>query len=99
MRVCILAPILTLIATVSLSAQPNQFEKVKAAEGVFVFIPSEAGIGNTTVIVTDDDVIVVDASATPAGARTIIDEIQTLTDKAVRYVVNTHWHDDHVWGN
>ena len=36
---------------------------------------------------------------TPTAARTLVEEIKTLTDKPVRYVVDTHFHFDHAHGN
>jgi cyclase len=42
---------------------------------------------------------VVDAAGTPAGARRVIAAVRRLTRKPVRYLVNTHWHDDHTMGN
>lgn len=55
--------------------------------------------GNTLIVINDDDVLVVDANAGLTTARATIAEIRKLTPKPVRYVVNTHWHDDHVYGN
>ena len=55
--------------------------------------------GNTLVVVNDDNVVVVDANAGLTTARLTIGEIRKITAKPVRYVVNTHWHDDHVMGN
>jgi cyclase len=55
--------------------------------------------GNTTVIVGDRDVLVVDACYLPSSAREDIAQIRQWTDKPVRYLVNTHWHADHTRGN
>jgi glyoxylase-like metal-dependent hydrolase (beta-lactamase superfamily II) len=55
--------------------------------------------GNCTIIINDDDVVVVDATGSPQGARQIIKEIKKLTDKPVRYLINTHGHGDHTIGN
>lgn len=55
--------------------------------------------GNSTVIINDDGVLVVDTHINPAVARAVIDKIRSLTDTPVTHVVNTHWHDDHVNGN
>ena len=44
-------------------------------------------------------VIVVDAGHYRADARQIIAEIKKLTDKPVRYVINTHFHGDHISGD
>jgi cyclase len=55
--------------------------------------------GNSLFIVNDEDVVVVDTALFPSTTRRLIDELEKITDKPVRYVVNTHWHDDHHDGN
>ena len=79
------------------------YEKTKVAEGVYAFvIPKPQGAlvsGNTLVVVGDDAVLVVDTGHFPSLARAMIADIRALTDKPVRYVVNTHWHPDHLFGN
>ncbi len=73
------------------------------ADGLFVHTrvdPLAGPIdGNSTVIVNDQDVFVVDTHINPAVARAVIDKIRQITDKPVTHVVNTHWHDDHANGN
>lgn len=54
---------------------------------------------NSVFIVTDRDVIVVDDHITPTAARALIGEIQKVTSKPIRYVINTHFHYDHTSGN
>jgi glyoxylase-like metal-dependent hydrolase (beta-lactamase superfamily II) len=54
---------------------------------------------NNVFIINDEDVVVVDANASLAGTRALLDELRKLTNKPVKYVVNTHWHDDHLSGN
>jgi glyoxylase-like metal-dependent hydrolase (beta-lactamase superfamily II) len=54
---------------------------------------------NGTVVVNDDDVLIVDSHITPAAAWALSKELKNLTDKPVRYVVNTHFHFDHAHGN
>lgn len=54
---------------------------------------------NLVVIVNDNDVLIVDTGTSPAAARAFVADIKLLTDKPVRYVVNTHWHYDHTDGN
>lgn len=55
--------------------------------------------GNTTVIIGDREALVVDSCLLPSIARSDIELIRQWTDKPVRYLVNTHWHGDHTWGN
>ena len=91
---------LTLIAPATpLVAQ--SFDVVKVTEGVFAAIP-KAGIpvgSNGAFVVNDDDVLVVDTHYRPSYARELLAEIKKVTPLPVRYVVNTHWHNDHVQGN
>ena len=43
--------------------------------------------------------IVVDAQSNLGTTTEVLAALRKLTNKPVRYVVNTHWHDDHVVGN
>jgi glyoxylase-like metal-dependent hydrolase (beta-lactamase superfamily II) len=54
---------------------------------------------NAAVIVGDRDVLVVDTHGTPGSAATLLRQIGKLTKLPVRYVVNTHFHNDHARGN
>ena len=55
--------------------------------------------GNTTVVIGEKGVLVVDACLIPSSARQDIAQIRKWTDKPVLYLVNTHWHFDHTLGN
>ncbi|MDH3306357.1 MAG: MBL fold metallo-hydrolase [Acidimicrobiia bacterium] len=54
---------------------------------------------NVGVLVTDDGVAVIDTRATPDQARELADDIRALTSAPVRWVINTHHHWDHTFGN
>ena len=75
----------------------------KVADGVYLFTTTpyaDVGLsGNSVAILTDEGVLVFDSSATPETAATVLAEIRKLTDKPVRYLVNSHWHWDHWGGN
>jgi cyclase len=81
------------------SLPAHQFEKV--VEGVYYSTATGSiTIGsNSVVIVNDEDVLVVDPGITPAAATSFIADVKTLTNKPVKYVVDTHYHYDHAFGN
>lgn len=72
---------------------PGIFAAV-APEGVPAYL-----FANSLVVVGDSGVLVVDSGQRPAQARALIRLIRERTDRPVRWVLNTHWHGDHVWGN
>jgi len=55
--------------------------------------------GNTTVVIGEREVLVVDTCYLPSSADADIALIRGWTDKPVRWVLNTHWHNDHIGGN
>jgi cyclase len=79
--------------------QSQSFDIVPVANGVYGAIGKNGVFGNGAFIITQQGVLVVDTQARPSWAHDLIKEIAKLTDKPVRYVVNTHWHGDHTLGN
>ncbi len=81
----------------------RNFEIQKLAEGVYAVIRKEPpGLmvdANNVFIINDDDVVVVDSNGAPAITTEVLAALRKLTDKPVKYVINTHWHDDHIRGN
>jgi len=79
----------------------NAFRFNKVAEGVYHAVGTGAltVVGNSSFIVNDDDVIVVDDHVSPAAAWVLLDEIKSITNKPVRTIINTHFHYDHAHGN
>jgi cyclase len=61
--------------------------------------PDDYPSGNTTVIIGDREVLVVDSCSSGQETRKDIENIRRWTDKPVRYLVNTHFHNDHAEGN
>ena len=83
----------------SIHAQQNfdtvQVRSQKVAEGVYML--TGAG-GNIGLSIGDDAVFVVDDQYAPLTPK-ILAAIAPLTNKPVRFIVNTHWHGDHTGGN
>lgn len=101
----LLVLILTVVVSAALakSVSAQNFEVQKLAEGVFAVIRKEPpGLmfdANNVFIVGDEDVVVVDSNFSLASTREVLAALRKITDKPVRYVINTHWHDDHITGN
>jgi cyclase len=79
--------------------QSGDFDVTQVANGVYAVIAKPGIASNGAFIVNQDDVVVVDTHLRPSWARETIAGIKKVTDKPVRYVINTHWHRDHVQGN
>jgi len=62
--------------------------------------PGTPGINATSwVFINDADVLVTDSEGSPASARSLLAGVATITPKPVRYLVDTHFHIDHAYGN
>jgi glyoxylase-like metal-dependent hydrolase (beta-lactamase superfamily II) len=58
----------------------------------------EGSGGNILVSVGEDGVFMVDDQFAPLTVK-IKDAISKITDKPIKFVINTHWHPDHTGGN
>jgi glyoxylase-like metal-dependent hydrolase (beta-lactamase superfamily II) len=79
------------------------YELRRVAEGVYVAVRPDVFRqpvdGNVVLIVNEADVVAVDSGGTVASAEGVIRLLRAVTNKPVRYVLNTHWHGDHNLGN
>jgi cyclase len=77
----------------------HRFEKV--AEGIYYATASGTmNVGsNSPIIINDDEALVVDSAITPAAARALVADLKAVSPKPVRYVVDSHYHYDHAFGN
>jgi glyoxylase-like metal-dependent hydrolase (beta-lactamase superfamily II) len=76
-------------------AQAVEFKLERAGNRVYML--SGQG-GNIGVCVGDDGVFAIDDQFAPLTPR-ILEEIERVSERPVRFVVNTHWHGDHTGGN
>jgi glyoxylase-like metal-dependent hydrolase (beta-lactamase superfamily II) len=56
------------------------------------------GDPNTGIIIGDDSVMIIDATATPVMAQSVIERVRSITDKPIKYVLLTHYHAVRVLG-
>ena len=89
------------LLTARCAVAQDLFDIKPVADGVYAAIskPAYKVNCNAVIILLGDSVLVVDTHSKPSAARALIAQIKKLTDKPVRYVVNTHFHWDHYQGN
>ena len=67
----------------------------RVTDRVYIF----RNIVNSAVIMGDDAVAVVDTQVNDVLAARLVERIRTVTQKPIRYAINTHYHWDHTGGN
>ena len=80
-----------------------KYRRVQASPNVLVFEAAEGttGVvnGNIAVVTGRDAMLVVDTGQIQSVARRVVDEIRAHSRVPVGYIVNTHWHGDHLLAN
>jgi len=99
----VLASLLLALATPALACDIMKYKRVKASDHVTVFEAAEGTTavvtGNIVAIAGRDATLIVDTGQLPSVARRVIGELRDMKVASVRWVVNTHWHGDHLLGN
>jgi cyclase len=99
--------VLVLIAVLLLTASPTMAEQKlsKISDNVYAYVGSTDDSAsnnfgaNAGIIIGEDAVLVIDTLISDRKAKAFITDIRALTDKPISFVVNTHFHADHSYGN
>jgi quinoprotein relay system zinc metallohydrolase 2 len=108
----VFAAILMLLLGAGLAGSRSQpaispLELLQIADGIFVHRgtigimgrENEGAIANLGVVIGEDCVAVIDTGGSEREGERFLAAIRAVTSKPLRYVVNTHMHPDHVFGN
>ena len=79
----------------------KHFRLQQLADGVYaaVHIDGGAAIGNAGIVDLGDRTLVYDTFLTPQAAEDLRIAAEALTGRPIDAVLNSHWHNDHIWGN
>jgi cyclase len=91
--------VLILLSFPQASTLASEAKTVKVLKNIYTMIGGDGLDSNTTIITTEEGVIIIDTRPTPTEARKVLKEVRKLTDLPIVYTINTHYHGDHTFGN
>jgi cyclase len=107
-HVVFLAGLLALLVIVTAASSRDVFAQeglTKIAEDVYSYVDVKGGGprnsfgANAGAIIGRDGIVVIDTLISSKEAKRLIRDIRAISDKPIQYVVNTHYHLDHTFGN
>lgn len=97
-RICLLVALFTFVSTAAVAQQDFSNVEVKAAKVAgTVYMLTGAG-GNIGASVGEDGIVIVDDQYAPLAPK-IREALRAISDKPIRFILNTHYHGDHTGGN
>jgi glyoxylase-like metal-dependent hydrolase (beta-lactamase superfamily II) len=80
------------------AANPANSPSVKQIASDLYFFYDYSG-SNSVFLVTDEGVLVIDTGQHPRAGQALLDRIRKITNKPIKWVINSHFHGDHTFGN
>ena len=71
----------------------------QVGENLYAYVSDNDGSSNSTFLVTSKGILVVDTGIDENEAEKLLSAIRKISDRPIRYIVNTHYHPDHQAGN
>src|SRR5262249_25946986 len=93
--VCLCVSLLAVPALAQQDFSKVEIKVQKVSGTVYMLVGAGGNIGAS---VGEDGIVVVDDEFLPLAEK-IEAALKTVTDKPVKFVLNTHWHGDHTGGN
>ncbi len=91
----------------SANAAGDALPVTSVADGIYAFsgqhglmtAENRGEICNLGFIVGEESVAVIDSGGSIMEARALIEAVRKITDRPIRFLINTHMHPDHIFGN
>jgi cyclase len=93
-----IVPLLTLVAAAAFAQQDFSKVEIKVQKVAGTVYMLQGAGGNIGVSVGDDGIVIVDDQFAPLAPK-IRAALKGITDKPIRFILNTHYHGDHTGGN
>lgn len=96
---------LIMVAAISVCAPAFAGGLTRVADGVYSYVdvkhaPPQNSFGaNAGIVIGKEGIVVIDTLISAKEAKKFIKDIRAVSDKPIKYVVNTHMHLDHTFGN
>jgi cyclase len=81
--------------------ESKHFQLQQIAEGVYAALHTNGGwaVSNAGIVDMGDRTLIFDTFLTPRAATDLRAAAESLTGRAPSIVINSHYHNDHIWGN
>ncbi|BDV43976.1 MBL fold metallo-hydrolase [Geotalea uraniireducens] len=104
MKKFVVTALFALVALIG-AAIPGHAELTRLADNVYAYVgaqdasPANSFAANAGIVIGRDGILVVDTLISAKEGERFLADIRKVSDKPIKYVVNTHTHLDHAFGN